>query len=56
MLRIAHEDGREYAVTPADFRSAKVGPNGETYEALGFKATHYEDGEPYETPKRAEKS
>lgn len=50
MIVIEHKDGRTFAVTPADFRRAKVGPAGETYEELGFKALRYEDGEPYEPP------
>jgi hypothetical protein len=41
---IEHKDGRRYAVAPADFRRL--------YEPEGFEALHYEDGEPYEAPKR----
>jgi hypothetical protein len=54
MIVIEHKDGRVYAVTPADFHHAKVGPNGETYEEMGFRAVRYEDGEPYEAPKKKE--
>lgn len=54
MIVIEHKDGRRFAVTPADFRAAKVGPEGETYEDMGFTALHYEDGEPYEPPKKGD--
>jgi hypothetical protein len=50
MVVIEHKDGRRVAVTPADFRRAKVGPDGETYEEQGFKIQHWEGGEPYEEP------
>lgn len=50
MIVIEHKDGRRVAVTPADYRRAKVGPDGETYEVLGFDVVGYEDGEPYEPP------
>lgn len=50
MVVIEHKDGRTVAVTPADFRRAKVGPDGETYEQLGFRIRHWEGGEPYEPP------
>lgn len=58
MVLIHHKDGREYAVTPADFRRAKVvEKDGEyvTYEAAGFKVDRWESGEPYEDSK-AEKA
>lgn len=53
MVVIEHKDGRRVAVTPADFRRAKVGPDGETYEAQGFKVVGYEDGAPYEEPNKS---
>lgn len=52
MIVIEHKDGRRVAVTPADFHRAKVGPEGETYAEMGFKAVAYEDGEPYAPPAR----
>lgn len=54
MVRIAHRDGREFAVTPADYRSKKTDAEGQTYEQQGFKIVRWEDGEPYEEPKAAE--
>lgn len=57
MIRIEHADGRAFAVTPADFHRAKVGPDGETYEELKFRvAGGYEDGEPYEPPAKGKPS
>lgn len=38
MVLIEHRDGRQYAVTLADYRKH--------YEAEGFKALRYEDGSP----------
>jgi hypothetical protein len=46
LLIIEHKDGRQYAVSAADFRKQ--------YADQGFKAVRYEDGSPYEPP--AEKS
>jgi len=48
MIVIEHKDGRRVAVTPHAYTHAKVGPEGETYEALGFRVVSYEEGEPYE--------
>jgi hypothetical protein len=42
LLIIEHRDGRQYAVSAADFRK--------TYEPEGFKAVRYEDGSEYEPP------
>lgn len=42
LLIIEHRDGRQYAVSAADFRK--------TYEPDGFKAVRYEDGSEYEPP------
>lgn len=42
LLIIEHKDGRQYAVSAADFRK--------TYEPDGFKAVRYEDGSEYEPP------
>lgn len=42
LLVIEHRDGRQYAVSAADFRKI--------YEPEGFKAVAYEDGSPYEPP------
>lgn len=52
MVVITHKDGRRVAVTPHDFKHAKVGPAGETYEALGWKVERWEDGAEYEEPKK----
>jgi hypothetical protein len=48
---IRHKDGREYAILPADFDTKNVSPDGESYEAQGFKIVSYQDGEKYEAPK-----
>jgi hypothetical protein len=42
LLIIEHKDGRQYAVSAADFRKQ--------YEPEGFKAVRYEDGSEYEPP------
>lgn len=42
LLIIEHKDGRQYAVSAADFRK--------TYESEGFKAIRFEDGSDYEPP------
>lgn len=50
LLIIEHRDGRQYAVSAADFRKQ--------YEAEGFRAVAFEDGAEYEPPaprKAAEK-
>lgn len=48
MLIIEHKDGRQYAVTAADFRKH--------YEAEGFKPVRHEDGSEYTPPaSKAEK-
>lgn len=45
-VHIEHpKTGVRYAVTPAVFRRK--------YEPEGFKITQWEDGQPYEEPKRA---
>lgn len=41
-LIIEHKDGRQFAVTAADFRK--------TYEGQGFIPVRFEDGSPYEPP------
>lgn len=46
LLVIEHKDGRQYAVSAADFRKL--------YADQGFKPVAYEDGSAYEPP--AEKS
>lgn len=54
---IEHKDGRQVAVTPRDFRQAKVlpgdkpGDKDQTYEEAGFKIVGWEGGEEYEEPK-----
>lgn len=53
MVVIEHKDGRRFAVTPHDFTSQKINDDGQTYEDAGFKIQGWEDGEPYEAPKRA---
>lgn len=47
MVKIAHRDGREYAVLPADFEKGAEG------DYHGFRITGYESGEKYEGPKTA---
>ncbi len=47
MLLISHSDGRQYAVTAADFRK------GADDEFKGFRVDGHEDGSPYEGPKTA---
>jgi hypothetical protein len=42
LLIIEHRDGRQYAVSAADFRK--------TYEPDGFNAVRYEDGSAYVPP------
>lgn len=56
MIVISHRDGRRVAVTPHDFTHAKVGPEGETFEAQGFKVESWEGGEPFEEPKKSKPS
>ena len=46
-VMIAHPDGREYAVTVADFKS------GADEQFRGFKITTYEGGDEYDGPKTA---
>ncbi len=48
-VRITHRDGREYEVSVADFRRAKV-QDGKSYEELGFLIVANADGSPYEAP------
>jgi hypothetical protein len=48
MLVIEHKDGRQYAVSAADFRRI--------YEPQGFKAVAYESGEPYSYEPPAKKA
>lgn len=43
LLIIEHRDGRQYAVTAADYRKI--------YEPQGFKPVHHESGKEYEPPK-----
>jgi len=46
-VMITHPDGREYAVTVADFKS------GADEQYKGFKITIYEGGDEYDGPKTA---
>ena len=45
MVIIAHSNGTEYAVTPADFKA------GVDEQYKGFKITTYEGGDEYDGPK-----
>lgn len=47
LLRI-EKDGRQVAVTEAAYKSAKVLPDGQTYEGAGWKVVSYEDGTAYD--------
>ncbi len=47
MLVISHPDGRNYAVSAADFRK------GADDEYKGFRVDGHEDGSPYDGPKTA---
>lgn len=50
MVIIEHQDGRRYAIQSADYRRKRGMER--TYEEQGFAVAGYEDGEPYEPPKR----
>lgn len=47
MVVIDHADGRRFAVTPSDYANKAIDDDGNTYQKLGFKIEHWEDGEPY---------
>lgn len=47
--------GEEYAVTPSAYSGYNIGDDvtgRRTYEEAGFSIVSWEDGEPYEPPKR----
>lgn len=54
-VTIRYRDGREYQVTPADFRRRKVveGKDGklQTHEEAGARIVAWNNGEPYEDDK-----
>lgn len=47
MVKIAHRDGREFAVLPSDFEKGAEG------DYHGFRITGWENGDKYEGPKTA---
>lgn len=49
-VNIAHRDGREYSIRPADFTNARVSPEGKSYAEQGFRIVGHVDGTPYDGP------
>ncbi len=50
-VTIAHADGREYSIRPADFTNPRVSPEKQSYADQGFRIVAHVDGTPYEGPK-----
>lgn len=50
-VNIAHLDGREYSILPADFTNPKLSRDKRSYADQGFEIVAHVDGTPYVGPR-----